>query len=291
VQDFGVSAALVTPFRELGTPDLEALAFHAESTLTRGADGITLFGTTGEGASIGAIERQRCLDAIGELDIDADRIVVGLCATSVEDLLAQARAADDRGIARFLLPPPFYYKGIDDASLFEWFANVFTRLSTESETVLYHIPQVTEVPLSLDLVRRLRDAYPSQAVAVKDSSGDWKNTRALLDEEGLAVLVGYERHLARATRLGCVGSISGLANVVPKRVRRVLDSGVADPELDVLVDAVTSIPVTPAVKVLVSVIYGDERWRRVRPPLASTPDEHIPRLASALSAATGSTGN
>ena len=290
MQDFGISAALVTPFHESGAPDLASLAVHAEAVLTGGADGITLFGTTGEGASIGAVERLRCLDAIGDLDIAPDRIVVGLCATSVEDLLAQAHGAADRGLPRLLVPPPFYYKGIDDTALLEWYSNVFAGLSSETRVILYHIPQVTEVPLSLELVRRLRDRYPSQAVAVKDSSGNWTSSRTLLGEDGLAVLIGDERHLARAARLGCAGSISGLANIVPRQLRQVLDSGLEDPELNALADAVTSVPVTPAVKVLVSETYGDPRWRRVRPPLTPTPGARIPGLLSALSAVRGPVG-
>jgi len=53
-----------------------------------------------------------------------------------------------------------------------------------SNVILYHIPQVTSVGLSIELVDRLKKAFPQQVKGVKDSSGDWANAQALLKHHG-----------------------------------------------------------------------------------------------------------
>ena len=61
---FGPSAALITPFSEGDAPDLARLAGHAEWVLANGCDSMTLFGTTGEGFSIGIRDRAAMLGAV-----------------------------------------------------------------------------------------------------------------------------------------------------------------------------------------------------------------------------------
>ncbi|MEP2762455.1 MAG: dihydrodipicolinate synthase family protein [Hyphomicrobiales bacterium] len=286
MQNFGISAALVTPFNDRGEVDTQSLVYHAKAVFGLGADSITVFGTTGEGASIGQNERQKCLDALFSKGVDPNKVVVGLCATSVEDLLTQADAATSRGVMQLLMPPPFYFKDVEDNALFDWFSDAVSRLAKDVQVILYHIPQVTGIPLSIDLVQRLQTAFPVQIKGIKDSSGSWSNTVALLNETSLAVLVGDERQLAKASKLGCAGSICGLANVVPLRLRAMLDSGAEDAEINALVEKVVSHPVTPAIKSLVSILHDDKSWRRVRAPFTETPDTVVAEFYPAMSAVT-----
>ena len=127
------------------------------------------------------------------------QLVVGIAAASVEDAVAQGRAGLMLGCPSFLLAPPFYFKGAGDEGLFDWFAAVLRVLGpAASNVILYHIPQVTSVGLSIELVDRLKKAFPQQVTGVKDSSGDWSNAEALLKHHGdLHILIGDERLLAR----------------------------------------------------------------------------------------------
>jgi 4-hydroxy-tetrahydrodipicolinate synthase len=151
------------------------------------------------------------------------------------------------------------------------------------EVIIYHIPQITLVPISPALVHDLQRTYPHQVVAVKDSSGDWDNTVQLLENPDLAVLIGDERHLAKAAPLGCAGAISGMANLFPQRLKQILASGQRDAALFDLVDAVVTQPVTPAIKAIVGQMYGDESWQRVRAPLEQTPQAALLALSKLLS--------
>ncbi len=215
---FGLSAALVTPFAPDGAVDLARLARHAAWVLQNGCDTLTLFGTTGEGFSIGMRDRAAMLGAVGAGGIDfGEKLYAAVTATSVEDAVAQARLALGFGARGLLVTPPYYLKGLADEGLYAWFARTLEAIGPALRgVVLYHIPGQTAVPLSVELVGRLRRGFPEAIVGVKDSSGDWATAQAFLAAHGeLAVLIGDERLLARAMREGAQGSICGLANFAP----------------------------------------------------------------------------
>jgi 4-hydroxy-tetrahydrodipicolinate synthase len=123
------------------------------------------------------------------------------------------------------------------------------------------------VRIGPNLVARLRSAFPQAIAGVKDSSGDWDQTTALLaDHRDLAILVGHEGHLARAVRHGASGAISGVANFAPALVAKLV-RGEDDDRIDTLLSKLLQLPVVPAVKAVLGARTGDAAWLRVRAPL------------------------
>lgn len=269
MERFGIYAALLTPFAENGDIDTDLLVRHTRSLLSDGAEGVALYGTTGEGASLGRQERLHGIKAFADAGVPRDRIVLGVCATSVEDAAEQVGEGLAQGIEDFLLLPPFYFKGCDDAGLCDWHAGLFARCDTRAKFILYHIPQVTGVPLSVDLVSRLVAAFPARIRAIKDSSGDWNNAQALLQLNSLPVLVGDERLLHRAAALGGAGAISGVANLHPARLKRLFDTATEDAALSQEVTRIVSVPVIPALKAILAERAKEPAWDRLRAPLVA----------------------
>jgi 4-hydroxy-tetrahydrodipicolinate synthase len=270
---FGLSAALITPFRADGTVDLARLLHHGRHVLDQGCDSITLFGTTGEGFSIGMRERAAMLGSVIGGGIEARKLNAGVTATTVADAVEQSRLALDFGASGLLLAPPYYFKGPDDDGLFAWFSDTIEGIGSNARgVILYHIPGQTAVPLSVALVDRLKRAFPGVIAGVKDSSGDKATAEAFLDAHGeLAILVGDERQLAAAMRKGAQGSICGLANIAPKLLHDVIHGAKDNPLIVPLVDLIVSYPVMPAVKTLVAHIHGDDEFIRMRAPLVDLP--------------------
>jgi 4-hydroxy-tetrahydrodipicolinate synthase len=279
---FGLSAALATPFSADGAIDRQRAVAQARWCLAEGCSSVTLFGTTGEGSSIGQADRADLLAAFAEDGIAGDRIVGAVAAVSVADAAAQACQMLAIGCRAVLLPPPFYFKGVTDDGLFAWYAQLFERLGGAARDVLlYNIPSVTAVALPIGLIGRLREAFPGIVVGVKDSSGDWVYTQRLLAaHRDLAILIGDERYLAEGVRLGGEGAISGLANICPAILRPLALEGRDDPRIATLVEAVLDHPVTPAVKALIAHRTGDAAWRAVRPPLMPLGAEDEDRLSA-----------
>lgn len=269
IQRFGLSAALATPFNRDGSIDFIKLGEHAAASIEGGCDSVTVFGTTGEGASISSGERGQILDHIGRTTISSGQVVTCIAATAVGDAAGQCREALDFGCKALLLPPPFYFKGVSDDGVFGWYAGLLERIGSDArDVILYNIPSVTSVTVSHDVLARLRAAFGSVISGVKDSGGDWNYTEGLLDAHGdIAILVGDERHLAAAVRRGGQGAISGIANLFPAEMRGLAIDGRDDPRIRALVKLVLRYPVVPAIKVLMAHMSGYSGWSTVRAPL------------------------
>jgi 4-hydroxy-tetrahydrodipicolinate synthase len=283
---FGLSVALATPFTEDRQIDLPRLVAHGRQSLADGCASLTVFGTTGEGASLGQNERNRALGALLGGGVDPKQMVVGIAAASVEEAIAQGRAGLLSGCSRFLLAPPFYFKTPGDEGLFDWLAAVLTGLGPKaSEVILYHIPQVTAVGLSIALVDRLKKAFPNQVKGVKDSSGDWANTQALLEHHrDLHILIGDERLLARGLQLGASGTICGLANIAPDLMQGPVN-GIEEPRVAELIELLLPYAVTAAVKALVGHRRNDPiAWSRMRAPLRSLSEAECRALFASVDA-------
>jgi 4-hydroxy-tetrahydrodipicolinate synthase len=284
---FGLSCALATPFLPNGDVDYRRMAQHARSCLDEGCGSVTAFGTTGEGASFSISERVRTIAALKEAGIDARRAILGgVMSASQADAMDQTAILIDADCRAVLLAPPFYFKGVSDDGLFAWFAGLFEKLGGRArDIILYNIPSVTAVTLSVSLIAKLRAAIPEVIIGVKDSSGDWTYTQQLLAAHSdLAILIGDERHLAQGVRLGAQGAISGLANVIASRLLPLVHEGRNDPQIVQLVDELLKYPVTPAVKALIAQKTDDAQWLRARPPLMAMTRADAASLTGAASA-------
>lgn len=280
---FALSCALALPLSNSFEINLGQLATHAQRCLATGCSSVTVFGTTGEGASISFAEREQILSTLSNTGFEMDRQVLGgVMASSMGDAVEQARlviAARCRGM---LLAPPFYYKEVTEAGLFAWFSQVFESIEPQGgEVILYHIPSVTGVALSIRLIGRLREAFPEIVKGVKDSGNDWSYTEELLRTHGdLLILIGNERHLAAGVRTGARGAISGLANLCPEMLRSVMETGIEDARITGLVNEIARFPFTPAVKSLLAQRDNDPDWLTVRPPLTALSESERAGLAT-----------
>jgi 4-hydroxy-tetrahydrodipicolinate synthase len=281
---FGLSCALALPSDNDLTIDYSRLLAHARWCLDAGCSSLTIFGTTGEGASVSLTERGQILGALLAAGIDPSlQIVGGVSSASIGDAVEQTRILNDTGCRRILLAPPFYFKGVRDEGLYQWFARVFEKIAHRAlGVILYHIPSVTQVPLSIDLIGRLKTAFPELVVGVKDSGGDWAFTERLLaNHRDLMILIGDERHLGAGVRLGAKGAISGLANICPAVLLKLIGRGEEDLRISELVTEILKYPVTPAVKALLAHCKEESRWSNVRPPLTRLSREEAAGLAAA----------
>lgn len=281
---FGLSCATITPFAANGSVDVPRFLSHLHRCIGEGCDSFTLFGTTGEGASVGLSERNLVLESVID-SFDGDKVLVGVAASAPEDAAAQANPLLDAGGRGLLLAPPFYFKGIDDEGLYAWFSRAIEAMHAPRGVFLYHLPSVTQVPLSLSLIGRLKQAFPRVIAGVKDSGGEWSYTEQLLRTHAdLHILVGDERLLARAMRHGASGAINGFSNFCARRLRPMIERGEEDPGLSALVDLLLTFPVTPGVKALVAHVARDQRYARAAPPLRTLSETDAAALVAAFEA-------
>ncbi|HEV8344317.1 MAG TPA: dihydrodipicolinate synthase family protein [Candidatus Binatia bacterium] len=271
----GVLAPVLTPFKKDLAPDRERFVAHCRWLLEQGVAGLAVFGTTSEANSLSAEERMGLLDALIAGGIRPELLMPGIGCCALTDTVRLTAHAVRNGCGGVLMLPPFYYKPVSDDGLFAHVAEVIERVGDARLRIyLYHIPPVAVVGYSLDLMERLIKEYPSVVIGVKDSSGDWKNTEAILKRfPGFDVFPGSEVFLLPALRAGGMGCITATANVNGAAVRDLYGRW-RTPEADRLQDEITKLrktieayPMIPALKQILAHFRNDPAWTAVRPPL------------------------
>lgn len=281
----GVYAAAITPLKSDFSLDLEALPLFLDFLAKRGCHGALLLGTTGEGPSFAANERISFFRAGLEVRQahPGFHLLAGTGTPSLPETIALTHAAFDMGFDGVVVLPPYYYRKASDDGLFTWFSHVISGAVPENGALLgYHIPAVSGVGLSLDLISHLKERFPTRFAGLKDSSGDPEHARQLGARFGkeLLVFTGHDRLLTFALENGASGCITALANLFSPDLRCIWDAyqnGKLEPEAQNRMEARRVImdgypPIPAFIKAGVTHMAGFPRWP-VRPPLLNLPTD------------------
>tara|TARA_R110000751_G_scaffold270494_1_gene370261 strand:- start:701 stop:1636 length:936 start_codon:yes stop_codon:yes gene_type:complete len=288
-----VWSPVMTPFMPDLSTDDQRFVQHCQWLLENNV-GLAIFGTNSEANSLPLAEKQRLIGLLIDSGIQGADLMPGTGSCTLEDTVSLTRTAVEAGCAGVLMLPPFYYKGVSDEGLFNYFSQIVERVNDSRLRIyLYHIPSVAQVPLSIELIERLRHHYPDVFVGIKDSGGDWTFTKALIERfssEKFEVYAGSERFLLDTLRAGGAGCISATANVNPQAIAALgftWQNNDADDQQQAL-NRVRSVfegfPMIPAMKSAKARATGYEGWRFVRPPLVALNDTAADTLQKALAA-------
>lgn len=275
----GVHCAAATPVTAEGRPNLSLFATHCKALLAEGCHGVAMLGTTGEANSFGLADRQALLEAAVEAGVPAGTLLPGTSAPSVADTVALTRHAVEAGVKGVVLLPPYYYKGVSAEGLYRFYARVVEAVASDRlKVVFYHIPQVTQIPIPHDLIERLMTAYPGTFCAIKDSSGDLDNMRAMVERfPDLAVLSGADPLMLPLLRMGGAGCITATSNLRSDALRVVWDNwqdaaraeavAAAQARIDDWRTLTNRYVQLPTVKTMLARSRGDLGWLNLMPPL------------------------
>ena len=292
----GILAPVVTPFKADLSADAERLVKQCHWLLSQNV-GLAVFGTNSEANSLAVDEKIDLLDRLVAGGVNPARMMPGTGCCAFTDSVRLTAHAVKLGCAGVLMLPPFYYKGVSDDGLFRNFAEIIERVGDGNLRIyLYNIPPVSQVAITLSLIERLLEAYPGIVAGVKDSSGDWENTKEYLDRfagRGFDVFPGSESFLLRGLRSGGAGCISATANVNPAAIAQLCatwqaaDAG-ADAQqqrLNEIRSLFAKYPMIPALKATIAHYSGDPAWTTVRPPLVELTAEQNTSLIDELNGA------
>jgi len=287
----GVLSPVVTPFKADLSPDTGRFVRQCKWLVANNV-GLAVFGTNSEANSLAASERMELLEKLVEAGVDPARMMPGTGCCALTDSVRLTAHAVKLGCAGALMLPPFYYKGVSDEGLYRNYAEIVERVGDARLRIyLYHIPQVSQVPISLKLIERLLRAYPKNIAGTKDSSGDWNNTKATLDnfaKDGFDVFPGSETFLLAGMRNGGKGCISATANVNPAAIHNLYvnwqaaDADKLQAGLDQVRNVFQKYPMIPAMKRAIAHWSGHAAWATVRPPLVEVTAEQSAALIADL---------
>jgi 4-hydroxy-tetrahydrodipicolinate synthase len=285
----GVYAAAVTPLTADLEPDLKAFVGHCRWLMDNGCDGLAPLGTTGEANSFSGDQKLRILEALALSGLPVGRMIVGTGASALADTVSLTRRARAMGFGGVLVIPPFFYKNPSEDGLFAWYSEVIERIGDpDLPLFLYHFPQMSAVPITIALIARLKERFGGVIAGLKDSSGDWNNTAAILKAfPGFGVFSGTEQYLVDNLRAGGAGCISATVNATAPHAGKVYanwQGDVSDLQAETTEArlALQKFPLVGALKEIKAVATGDAAWRRCMPPLTSLSREQADALIAAV---------
>ena len=285
----GVYAAAVTPLRKAfphgdntdSTLDLQSVPLLINFLASRGCHGTVLFGTTGEGPSFSPLEREAVMRAasVSRPKIPNFRLIAGTGTPSLSESIELTRLAFNLGFDAALVVPPYYFRNATDNGLFTWFSELINKSVPADKYILgYHFPSVVGIGFSIELLARLKDAFPTQFAGIKDSSHDADLACNLGEKFGsdLVVLTGTDSYLKMAMENKAAGCITAPANLISPDLREVWDlmnEGKDVSEAQERVNEQRHVlekypPFPPMLKALLHRMHGLPRWS-VKPPLES----------------------
>jgi 4-hydroxy-tetrahydrodipicolinate synthase len=290
----GVLSPVVTPFDAALRPDAPRFVRHCRWLLDQGV-GLAVFGTNSEANSLCVAEKIALLQSLVDAGLSPERMMPGTGCCAFPDSVELTHAAVRLGCAGVLMLPPFYYKNVSDEGLYRSYAKIIERVGDSRLRIyLYHIPPVSQVPISLTLIERLVRDYPRTIAGIKDSSGDWNNTRAMLERfqpQGFDVFAGSETFLLATLRGGGAGCITATGNVNPAPIARLArewreweipEADRQQAALDAVRAAFQQFPMIPALKAAIAHYGADPGWITVRPPLVELDDAQRRTLTQTL---------
>ncbi len=273
----GLWPALLMPVGADGTLDSPRALAHAQRMLAAGCDGVTLFGTTGEGPAFTLTERKELLERMLGSGVRSDQIIVTTTALALGDVIELGRHASRLGVHRQMFMPPFFFNQPRDAGVIEAVSQVIRGISDDGlKLLLYHFPVMSTYGFSQDAIRALVLRFPGQVVGAKDSSCDLAHSLEWAKAfPELSILVGAEHHLAEVMQVGGSGSINGLANVAPRLMARVVKAPdqVSAMDSQLILDLLALLGVRPDMpfvgvyKMMLAEQLGDAQWLNMRAPL------------------------
>ena len=289
----GVFCAAATPLTADYAPSHAPFVAHAKRLIEEGCDGVALLGTTGEANSFSVSQRKGLLEASVEGEIAPGKLMPGTGVAALTETVELTRHALSLGVTTVVMLPPFYYKTADEDGLFAAYAETIERVGDPRlRVVLYHIPQVSGVPIPHGLIARLRARYPETVTGIKDSSGDVANHVAMIERfPGFAVLTGADPLLLPLLSKGVAGCITATSNLCAADLAFVYRHYADPAQADAVAAAQARViaererTVGPrqmaAIKALLAQATEDEGWLRLCPPLTALSDEERRALLGA----------
>ena len=209
----GSMVALVTPMREDGSLDNEALerlvAFHLEN----GTDAIVAVGTTGEASTLDHDEHCNVIRRVVELVKGRIPVIAGTGSNSTSEAIELTQCAMKAGADAVLLVTPYYVKPTQEG-LYRHFRAIAEAVAIPQ--ILYNVPGRTGVDMKNETVERL--APISNIVGIKDATGDLVRGKELIERCGdkMDIYSGDDATAMELILMGAKGDISVTANVAPR---------------------------------------------------------------------------
>ena len=262
----GVYAASVSVLNSDKSLDVKSTINHAESAIKTGLHGVFFFGSTGQSQLVSISEKKDLISRTATSKFK-DKFYFGTGTNSLKDNFDLISYCMEFGYQTFLIMPPAYYKGNTDKGVYNFYAEIISRVP-KIKIILYNFEKLSGYLFSPEAVRNLVKDFPKQIIGCKDSS---YNIFETLKIPNFKMFPGSEAKLLNGLELGCSGCISAITNVTHSLARKVFDdfekkiSRTMNEKVIKVRQTFDKYPLIPALHSFLSV--EDKRYQNILPPL------------------------
>ncbi|MBQ8241490.1 MAG: 4-hydroxy-tetrahydrodipicolinate synthase [Bacteroides sp.] len=214
----GMGVALITPFKEDGSVDYDALLRLVDYQLENGTDFLCVLGTTAETPTLTKEEKEKVKRTIIDRVDGRLPILLGVGSNSTQAVVDSVKNDDMTGVNALLVVVPYYNKPSQEG-IYQHYKAVAE--ATELPIVLYNVPGRTGVNMTAETTLRLANDFEN-IVAIKEASGNIAQMDEIIKNkpEGFDVISGDDGITFPLITLGAVGVISVLGNAFPREFSR-----------------------------------------------------------------------
>lgn len=212
----GLGVALITPFREDGAIDFDALSRLLDFQLENGTDYIVALGTTAETPTLGKNEKAEIVRFVVEKVKGRIPVVMGVGGNNTSDVAEDLKHADFTGISAILSVTPYYNKPTQEG-LFQHYCAL--SQASPLPIILYNVPGRTGVNMTAETTLRIARSC-NNVIAVKEASGNLDQIKAIIDgaPQGFHLISGDDAITTSVIEMGGIGVISVFGNAFPREM-------------------------------------------------------------------------
>ena len=214
----GMGVALVTPFKEDGSVDYEALLRLVDYQLQNGTDFLCVLGTTAETPTLSKEEKEKVKRTVIDRVGGRIPILLGVGSNSTQAVVESVKNDDMTGVDALLVVVPYYNKPSQEG-IYQHYKAVAE--ATDLPIVLYNVPGRTGVNMTAETTLRLARDFQN-IVAIKEASGNITQMDDIIKNkpEDFDVISGDDGITFPLITLGAVGVISVIGNAFPREFSR-----------------------------------------------------------------------
>jgi 4-hydroxy-tetrahydrodipicolinate synthase len=219
----GAMPALITPFTKDDRIDREGLERNIAFVEEGGVSGIVPCGTTGESATLSALEHEEVIDIA--VEVSKVPVIAGTGSNNTGEALQFTKHAADAGVDGVLLISPYYNKP-NPAGLLAHFKKIAEAV--DIPMILYNVPSRTGQDMPVDVISEL--AKVENIIGIKEASGSIAKVSQILEntlDEDFVVLSGEDGITLPIISIGGRGVISVAANIIPDRMSKMVNAALS----------------------------------------------------------------
>lgn len=219
----GTGVALITPFKDDFSVDVEGLQKVVDYNIENGIDYLVVLGTTAESATLSKEEKQLVIDTVVSTNNGRLPLVLGIGGNNTQEVIAEVTARDLSAFTAILSVSPYYNKPTQEG-IYQHFAAV--AKAAPKPIILYNVPGRTASNMLPETVIRLANDFEN-IVAIKEAAGDIVQAMRLISgcPKDFLVISGDDMIALPMVLAGGAGVISVIGEGFPKEFSKMITLG------------------------------------------------------------------